>query len=130
MPKKLQEELDPLSSEAMCIKHNIKGKKKKNQPSPTPPPQNQKESWVVHFEGQEDGPEESDSKPQSPPRTSSSDNDSTDLPHDYTIHPLNRVYVSSNTEGTDMLRISHQHTMQELTTRIVQFHHLNYHPNL
>jgi hypothetical protein len=87
MSKKLQEELDPLSSEAMCIKHIIKGKKKKNKPSSTPPLQNQKESWVVHFDGRmcQDGPEESNfnSKPwtQSPLHTSSP-NGSIDSQHD------------------------------------------------
>jgi hypothetical protein len=80
--KYLQEELDALSSEAMCIRHNIKTKKKKNQPSPTPQPQNLKGSWIVHFDGQEDGPEESNSKSQSQHQTSSPDNDSTDSPHD------------------------------------------------
>ena len=34
----------------------------------------------------------------------------------------------AETEDNNTLNISHQHTMQELTTRIVQSHHLNYHP--
>ena len=74
--------MDPLSSEAMCIRHNIKTKKKKNQPSPTPQPQNLKGPWIVHIDGQEDGPEESNLKSQSPQQTSLNDNDSTDHPHD------------------------------------------------
>ena len=80
--KKNYKKLDPLSSEAMCIKHNIKGKRKKYQPTPTLQPQNQKESWIVHFDEREDGHKESSSKPQSPPHTSSHDKDSIDHLHD------------------------------------------------
>jgi hypothetical protein len=79
MSKQLQqEELDPLSSEAMCIRHNCNIKTKSTKPkfpSPTLQPQNLKGSWIVHFDGREDGPAESNSKPQSPHQTSSPDND-------------------------------------------------------
>ena len=68
------EELDPLSSEAMCIKHNIKGGHKKPPPPPVAtPPANLRGSWRVCFEaGEEGGPVESPPSPQSPPRAESS----------------------------------------------------------